>query len=389
MPKKKNVYLYDEVKNKIINDTINIPAHTRVPTRMEMMAAYNVTRTTIEKAISQLIGEGYLYSRDGSGTYIAERNNGQPSNGKNAIESWGVLIRNIMHDTYPEIFRGIEDFANARNINVILCNTDNDVEKQGEYIEKLVESGVSGIIIVPALGEYPGHESFRYLAENNVPFVFCVRKVENIKAPQVISNNFYGALIVTEHFVKLGYKRIAYAGPASYSVVEHRLQGYLAYLTMAGHTISNDYIYIDGGDFDADQEQVGRAAVKALFMKNTLKPDAFVCFNDRIAQGVYWALEEEGLKIGRDIGLAGYDDSSICTAMPVKLTTVRYPKYETGWSASEILYGIINGEDFRDNHTVVLQPSLIIRQSCGGGSMEIETINKKYPQSRQAEIITG
>ena len=367
MVKKKNTNLYDEILNKIKGDTADFPVHTRIPTRMEMAANYGVTRTTIEKAISQLVGEGYLYSRDGSGTYIAEKKNGHNNFNRNSIDSWGVILPNIVSDTYPEIFRGIEDFARQKNINVVLCNTDNNIGTQGHYIEKLVESNVSGIIIVPALRGSPDFDSFRFLADNKIPFVFCNRKVENINAPQVISNNFYGSLIATQHLVNIGYKRIAFVAPSSYSHVEHRLQGYLACLHMSGHQITDEYIFIDDGRSGAEQDLAGSLAVEALYNSGIEKPDAFFCFNDRTAHGVYRAIEEKGLEIGKDVGLVGYDDSAVCSMLPVKLTSVRYPKYETGSTASEVLYEIINGRQYRENYTIVLNPSLTVRQSCGSG----------------------
>ena len=76
------------------------------------------------------------------------------------------------------------------------------------------------------------------------------------------------------------------------------------------------------------------------------------------------ALEEAGLMPGKDIGVVGYDNTHISAELPVRLTTVRFPSYEIGKKASEILLDMVNGVEYKENHTVIFQPELIIRDSC-------------------------
>jgi DNA-binding LacI/PurR family transcriptional regulator len=96
-------------------------------------------------------------------------------------------------------------------------------------------------------------------------------------------------------------------------------------------------------------------------------PSAVLCFNDSIAFGAYKAIAEKGLRVPGDVALVGYDDSPICDMMPVGLTTVKYPKYETGKCASELLWELTAGESRNANQTVILNPELIIRETCGAG----------------------
>jgi LacI family transcriptional regulator len=95
------------------------------------------------------------------------------------------------------------------------------------------------------------------------------------------------------------------------------------------------------------------------------RPEAIVCFNDTVAIGAYRAANELGLTIGKDVAITGYDDTKICEQLPVQLTTVKFPKYEVGKAAAELLHKMVLGEAVRQDITIILQPEIIIRQSCG------------------------
>jgi DNA-binding LacI/PurR family transcriptional regulator len=355
-----NNFLYLQVKKNIIEEIKSLNPNERIESRTDLVKKYNVTRTTIDRAISELIGEGYLYSVNGSGTYVSEREvkMSQQNNDVQAI-NWGIILPNIMHDTYPGILRGVEDITNANNINAIICNSDNDGEKQANYICKLIDSGIKGLIVVPAISEKKEITTFKLLEEKNIPFVFCNRGVEGIEAPKVMSNNFYGGYIATKHLLENGYKNIAYVSRQMYSVSTDRYQGYTSALYEAGLELREELVIFEES---LSEERQGYNSTKMLLSKNK-RPDAIFCFNDEIAKGAYDAITEAGLKIGEDIGITGYDDTSICEMLPVKLTSIKFKTYETGAKAAELLLSKMNGENIPNNKIVVLQPELIIRES--------------------------
>ncbi|HHY81894.1 MAG TPA: substrate-binding domain-containing protein [Clostridiales bacterium] len=349
-------YLYQSIKEKIKNDTKDLKPGSRIPSRVELIKQYNVTHTTIEKAISELIGEGYLYTLEGSGTFIAKK---EDKSKEISIQTWGLIIPNILTDTYPGILRGVEDFAHEKDINIVVCNTDHDIAKQDHYIRKLVSTKVNGIIIVPAI--YSSSADFQYLVSKKIPFVFCNRGVWNINAPQILSNNYYGSYLATKHLINIGYKNIAFLSYPYYSHTVARYQGYLAALYEHNMPIHDELVIFESS---FDDPSTGYESGKQLFSYE-IKPDAVVCCNDSIAKGLYKAVAELGLVVGKDLGVIGYDDSTICEMLPVKLTSIYYPKYETGYTAAQVLWKLVNGEKINKNYTKILKPELRIRESCG------------------------
>lgn len=90
-----------------------------------------------------------------------------------------------------------------------------------------------------------------------------------------------------------------------------------------------------------------------------------VCANDDLAAGAILGLREHGLRVAEDVSAIGFDDRPFAADLPIPLTTVALPLYETGVQAAAKLLGALNGEQL--HHEIIYVPCrLIMRASCGG-----------------------
>lgn len=357
---KEHEFRYMEVKHKLIEQIKCLDPHVRLPSRNALAKQYNAARTTIERSISELIGEGYLYAKDGSGTYVAgERAAAAEHARKNVFRSIGLIIPDIRHDTYPGILRGVEDTTNRHDINLVICNTDNQTKKQASYMNKLIDLGIQGIIIVPAIIGHTDLDLFSKLREAGIPIVFCNRGIDGVEAPKVVSNNFYGAYAAVKHLIGNGCRKIAYISRPAYSTSYERYQGYTSALAEAGLDMDERLVLFES---TFDTERPGYGSVSEL-LESGVTPDGIFCFNDGLAKGACEALSEKGLIVGKDVLVVGYDNTGVCESMPVKLTSVKFQTYDIGAGAAGLLLDMMNGETVRSNKIVVLQPELVIRQS--------------------------
>ena len=169
---------YLEVKQAILDRITQQEPNTRLPSRSEMCGEFLISRTTIDRAIADLVSEGYLYSVAGSGTYVADLNAAETTVRRDVMNI-GVLVPNIMHDTYPGILRGIQDVMQKQSVNVVICNTDNDYVKQQSSVRRLINSHVDGLMVVPAIinGEVMQEQFYNEFLTLNVPLVFCNRGI--------------------------------------------------------------------------------------------------------------------------------------------------------------------------------------------------------------------
>ena len=367
----KEAYLYHEIRERIHQSVRNMPAHTRLPSRQALAKQYGVTATTIEKAVSELVGRGVLYSRRGSGTYVAPAaaESAEPAGMWNdavqrpPVSAWGVLVPDVLDDFYTAIVRGVEDVAERRGTNVILCNTDNDPAKERKYVEQLIRSGAEGVIIVPVIstGEKSA-EHYRMLQEKGISFVFCNRGVDGVAAPRVLYDNYTAGYAGTRHLIDRGATRLSYIASPVYLSSEQRYQGFLGALRDAGLPVDEELVLLEDR---LDQEEAGYVCGKEV-LSASRPPDGVVCFNDSVAVGLYRAAAELDVPIGEKLLVIGNGDTAICEKLPVKLSSVGYPKYDTGKIAAEFLVQSLEGTPRRKNRTAVLQPELVVRDSTKG-----------------------
>ncbi len=357
-----NSYKYLQIRDALIQEIQSMKPHSRLPSRNKLCVKYNVARTTIERAISELIGQGYLYAKDGSGTYVADRLKKVTED--SSVKTLGLIIPDILRHIYPGILRGVEDEAYRLGMNLIISNTDNLYAKQTESLNKLLNLNADGIVIIPAFKGQPDLEPFMKLQETGTPFVFCYRSVEGISAPRVIINNFHGAYSAAKHLVQSGRRRIAFISGPLYSTSSDRYQGYVGALAEAGIEHRDELVIFEQ---NFGQEGQGVESAKQL-MRLPSPPDAFLCFNDGIAKGVYGVLTEMGIRIGEQVSLVGFDNTEICESLPVRLSSVSLPSYELGQQCFKLLLEKMDNRTSPEHRVMVLNPKLITRESSAGGS---------------------
>ena len=359
------MYKYRQVKEKILEDIQKLRPNEKIMSRPLMCRKFKFARTTIDMAINELIQEKVLYTVAGSGTFVSEEYRTRMAKIGDDITSWGVILPDLVSDIYPRFIRGIEDYSQQYNINVVICNTDNLIKKQNEYIDRLIESDVKGLIIIPAIAAKWDNSGFELLRSRNIKYVFCNRPGDSYSdVPLVCSNDFYGGYIATKHLLEKGYRRIAYIARESYKSSIDRYCGYFAALAEENIAIERDLIFLEPLQESANNNGCYQFMRKLLLSPNP--PHAFFCFNDRITLQAYRAVREVGKRVSSDIGLIGYDNTQICDVIDPKLTSVQFMGYEMGHKAAQILHKTISGENMTGTNVFLYQPILMVRESCLG-----------------------
>jgi DNA-binding LacI/PurR family transcriptional regulator len=352
---------YREIKNMLLVEIGKMNINDRLPARTELCKRLETTRMTLDKAMNELVTEGVLFSKKGSGTYVADSKEKLPIHAGN----WGIIVRDVTEGFYAKIVRGVENVAQGYGINVILCNSDSDYEKQEQYIKRLSYSGVSGMIIVPVVSSdtRQNYRLFNQLTDLKVPFVFCNSNIVDWVASSVVtSNGYYGGYIATRHLLKMGYRNIAYISDQKIRTSIDRYQGYITALMEDGIKVNQNIITIE---HQSRWQQCGYEVMQQLLVSGETV-DAVFCLNDKVAQGVYQAIAEAGLKVSDDIGVMGYDNYDICEKLTPALTTVDFENLKVGVKAAELLYQQINNENLAKFQFYLVQPELVVRDSCLG-----------------------
>lgn len=269
----------------------------------------------------------------------------------------GIILPDNTNPYFAEVVRGIEDSSFFQGYSVILCNSDNDLEKERLYTNVLMEKQVDGVIFVAAGSSGKNIEN---LAKLGVPHVLVDRRVPEIEADYVLADNQGGGFLATNHLIALGHRDIAcLAGPQGVKLSSERIEGYRQALQMS--EIPFDPGWVVEGDF---QYQSGYESARRLFGSQPAPSAIFAC-NDLMAIGVYRYVHERGLSIPRDLSIVGFDDIRLAAFTNPPLTTIRQAKHEMGSLAARLLLERMAQPDLPPR-LEILDTQLVVRESTAG-----------------------
>jgi len=332
----------------------------RLPSEAELVSRFAASKMTVVKAVQLLQQEGLLIRRRGSGTYVPK----VPSK-KGMV--FGLLIPGLgKSEIFELICRGIAKSPSAATHSLSWGHTPSSAMNQGELAEQLsrhfIEQRVSGVFFTPGY-EMSSREAnarvLRAFDAANIPVVlvdgYCIKYPEHRDYDLVGLDNRRAGYIVTDHLIRQGGTRVAFfsAGTAA-ETVEDRISGYLAAQFERGLTISKERII--RGDPE-DKTFVERAL-------RTQRIDSIICSNDYLAATLMQTLISIGVRIPKDIRLAGVDDIKYARLLPVPLTTFRQPCDEIGAVCMATMLERIHNRHL-PTRSIQLHGRLVVRQSCG------------------------
>jgi LacI family transcriptional regulator len=267
-----------------------------------------------------------------------------------------LVLTDVTNPFWTTVARGVEDTAAQNGFHVILCNTDENPDKESNYITVLLQRRVDGILLAPSSGD---RRRLLPLKRQKIPCVLIDRKVEGFKADVVRSASKEGACRLTEHLLQLGHRRIAMiSGPAHISTAEDRYEGYRE--ALRNHGIEVDAALIKQGTYKEDSS--------SLFVEELLSatppPTAIFATNNLMGIGVLQALREKGVRVPEDLALVCFDDIPQASAIYPFLTVCAQDPYRMGVLSAELLIDRIKSRR-RRTREIILDTSLIIRKSCG------------------------
>lgn len=261
----------------------------------------------------------------------------------------GVVVLDLANPFYTGIVRGIEDRLAEDNHLLMLCSSDENVDRETRYLRQFAEQGVRGILITP-FGNV--NERFDLLKNLQIPVVLLDTHSPDLACVSV--DNVKGGRLAVAHLLEQGHRRIALLnGPMEIQQCRDRSAGTMAAVYEAGLDPADVIIEVFLPDMTGDD---GAEAMRHLLDSGDEPPTAVFCVNDIVALGVMRTLRERNIAVPEDIAVVGYDDVPIIKELRTPLTSVRQPMYDIGWNAADLLLtGTVKQVRF--------SPELVIRAS--------------------------
>jgi DNA-binding LacI/PurR family transcriptional regulator len=265
----------------------------------------------------------------------------------------GIIIPDIENPTYAEAIRVIEEAAFHKGYRVLLCNSDDQPEKQQAYLETLADERVDGIILVPYLSD---GRDVSALIDRGVPLVAFDRPVEDPRADAVIADDRDTGRRATALLIDAGHRDIGFvSGIAALKTGGDRLAGYTEMMTRHGLAPRNV-----PGEFKTDQAY---AAMLGLLEADP-PISAVIVSSHHMSIGVLRALRERRIKVPEELALVAINDPWWLAMMTPAVTAFATPVRRMAEAAFDLLLERIEGA--RDQpRMVVYSTELHVRESCG------------------------
>lgn len=261
----------------------------------------------------------------------------------------GVIVPNIENPFFNELARAIEEEAYRNGFRILLCNSNNDSEKERSNIQMLNQMNADGIIIMSN-----SDATGACIKDSNVPVVVLDRKLSGDKGiANIGSDHYHGAVLAMEHLLSCGCQNIVcMRGPQDVSSGKLRYNGYLD--TCRKYGVKEQVI-----DCDYSYESGLRAVLQLLERYPAV--DGIIASNDMTAIAAYKVLLGKGIRVPEDIQLIGFDNIRFSRLFTPEFTTVAQPITQMGMLAAQIIVKHGNGEAFEKEN--LLEVTLIERQT--------------------------
>ncbi|HWD93325.1 MAG TPA: GntR family transcriptional regulator [Verrucomicrobiae bacterium] len=363
----KSPHKHSEISRHLLTEIAagKYSASDRLPSETQLVKQFKVSRPTVARALRDLMAEGIIERRAGSGTFVSQK-------GVRAeTRQIGLLIPGLATTEIFQIICGeIASLARVHDYGLFwggspdpLQDRDDSLGHAQDLCQQFIRRKLSGVFFAP-VEWHPGQkEANLHLAEMlrdaGIPVVLLDRDISEF--PQrsnfdlVGIDNMAGGYLLAEHLIKLGCRHIYFvAHPLSAPTVDARIAGWREALVR--HRIEPEPNWVQTGD-PTDIKFV-RSLVAAR------RADAFVCARDDTAAMLMRSMENIGARVPQHFRVVGFDDVKYATLVSVPLTTIHQPCREIAMIAFRTMLERV-AEPTLPPRTISLMPHLVVRESCG------------------------
>lgn len=350
---------------RIIRDSIADGAYSpdgSLPSEREFQDRFDLSRTTVRRAIQTLVNEGRVVRRAGVGAFVA---GAPPVAAIEGTPTMSLIIPTFSNPLYTEMIDGIEQEARRSGLRLLTSQSGYSVESESrQLLAMAADETIRGAIVVPSTvdGATAGALDF---VRSGKPLVYLGRWPEGIAADGASANYHTAAKLAVGRLIALGHRDIAYVEGTPHLPGFSLMDGYQAALKAARLPQRRDLARI----LDLPSEEAGKAAIEAMLMEKTAFTAVFAR-NDVTAIGVVQALRTAGLRIPEDVSVASVNDSLLARSMSPPLSSVNIFPEELGRLSFRLLRERMEHIYQGPPVHVLLEPSLIVRGSTAAPGMK-------------------
>ncbi|MHC5375317.1 LacI family DNA-binding transcriptional regulator [Enterococcus sp. LJL120] len=295
------------------------------------------TKKKIEKAMAEL---NYFPNN------VAQQLRGKKS------KMIGVIISYITNPFFAYLVNEIEKTALAKGYNLVVLQTQGNLELEDFFIQLIPKKQLDGIIVTNL--EHATDNIVQLIDEGKI--ILCNRYIGSKDLPVIQIDEEAASYQGTKFLIEKGHRKIAFCTGNIRNAHDHRFKGFLKALKEAG---------IEFSDTDYYENILGAAGGRQFLQKmmaaDTLRPTAVFSNGDEVAAGIISEARKFQLTIPTDLAVLGFDDQPMAALTNPEITTIHQPIEEMGRLAAEALIAKIEEQPVPE--AAPLETRLIIRES--------------------------
>lgn len=360
-----NMPLYMQFKSIMMEKlrTGELKPGSIMKTELELCDEYGISRYPVRQAMEELVAEGYFIRVRGKGTFVS---NEFPNLRVSDTKILGLVLNHLTAGFNGQILSGFEKQARKRGYLTIACCSEGLSEEEMNCMDRLVESGISGIFVFPC-DDSRISSRLDELKSKGIYLGLIDRNPGIQDADYIGSDNFGGVYSAVRHVSIQGFRNIVFvADRPEVSSVRERLDGYqkavedfdMNPITNISVTENMGRLHPGGDIYLSDELQENIANIKMNL------PFGIVAVNDFIAIQCMDICIKEGLTIGKDVAIVGFDNIKEGDYQPVPLTTVAQNGLLLGSNAADTAIDKLEGKT-NQVYRCIVPTQLVVRSSCG------------------------
>ena len=283
----------------------------------------------------------------------------------NKSSTIGIVVADLSNTYYTSIISSIENYMYENGYSVLLCNYNEDYDRQIESAKLLLSHTLAGLIIAP-IGNSMAY--YKLYQKKNVPVIFIDSVPEDLnECNSVMIDNAAAAARLANHMIDMYKDNIlviatseGYSKESQHATHIIRLKSVLNTFSARGYSVKSGWNHIcNVSDFDSGHD------FTYDFLAAGNRPEGIIVTTNNVAYGAIAAIQDFGLNVPGDIGIACFDAIDDTRLLRPKLTTINQPTKEIGKIAAKMLLDKISDPSLRLSQKVFLEPIFHIRESCG------------------------
>lgn len=283
--------------------------------------------------------------------HYASKMRGQRSN------TIAVVVPELANNFFTQIIQGAETIAKANGYHVLIFVTDDDLDKEREFITSISNGKVDGVMM-SVTGEGQDHTYINNINFVKMPIVFFDRVYNDVPLPRIITDDYQSSFNATEHLIHAGCKRIAYlVVNKEESIGKNRYLGYKDALRQYNIAYDDELVLNCSNSYEENDDIIERFI-------DQVSVDGIFASVERLAFSTYYVCHRKGVNIPKDVKIIAFSSLHIASLLSPGLSTIAQPAEEMGREAAKLLLEFLQCDEvILAQREIVLNSELVIRDS--------------------------